>query len=137
MNPSRFSRSTTNPPVSMRETMWTVRMSKILYTAKAHVTGGRDGHGRTSDGELDVNLRSPKDMGGDGGGTNPEELFAVGYAACFESALAGVARRGHLDVGEVSIDSSVSLLPTGDGASSWPSHLTCHFRRLIAPPLSN
>jgi osmotically inducible protein OsmC len=90
-------------------------MAKILYTAKAHVTGGRDGHGRTSDGELDVNLRRPKDMGGDGGGTNPEELFAVGYAACFESALAGVARRGHLDVGEVSIDSSVSLLPTGDG----------------------
>ena len=89
-------------------------MAKILYTAKAHVTGGRDGHGRTSDGELDVNLRRPKDMGGDGGGTNPEELFAVGYAACFESAIAGVARRGHLDAGEVSIDSSVSLLPTGD-----------------------
>jgi osmotically inducible protein OsmC len=90
-------------------------MAKILYTAKAHVTGGRDGHGRTSDGELDVNLRRPKEMGGEGGGTNPEELFAVGYAACFESALAGVARRGNLDVGEVSIDSAVSLLPTGDG----------------------
>jgi Ohr subfamily peroxiredoxin len=90
-------------------------MAKILYSAKAHVTGGRDGHGRTSDGELDVNLRRPKEMGGEGGGTNPEELFAVGYAACFESALAGVARRSHLDVGEVSIDSTVSLLPTGDG----------------------
>jgi Ohr subfamily peroxiredoxin len=90
-------------------------MAKILYTANAHVTGGRDGHGRTSDGELDVNLRRPKEMGGDGGGTNPEELFAVGYAACFESALAGVARRRHLDAGEISIDSAVSLLPTGDG----------------------
>jgi len=90
-------------------------MAKILYTANAHVTGGRDGHGRTSDGELDVNLRIPKEMGGEGGGTNPEELFAVGYAACFESALAGVARRGHIDVGEVSIESAVSLLPTGDG----------------------
>jgi lipoyl-dependent peroxiredoxin len=90
-------------------------VAKILYTATAHVTGGRDGHGRTSDGELDVNLRRPTEMGGEGGGTNPEELFAVGYAACFESALAGVARRRHLDVGEVSIDSAVSLLPTGDG----------------------
>jgi Ohr subfamily peroxiredoxin len=90
-------------------------MTKILYTAHAHVIGGRDGHGRTSDGELDVNLRRPKEMGGEGGGTNPEELFAVGYAACFESALAGVARRRHLDAGQVSIDSAVSLLPTGDG----------------------
>jgi lipoyl-dependent peroxiredoxin len=90
-------------------------VAKILYTATAHVTGGRDGHGRTSDGELDVNLRRPTEMGGEGGGTNPEELFAVGYAACFESALAGVARRRHLDVGEVSIDSAVSLLPTDGG----------------------
>jgi lipoyl-dependent peroxiredoxin len=90
-------------------------MTKILYTANAHVTGGRDGHGRTADGELDVNLRRPKEMGGKGGGTNPEELFAVGYAACFESALAVVARRSHLDADEVSIDSAVSLLPTGDG----------------------
>ncbi|MCU1490478.1 MAG: peroxiredoxin, Ohr subfamily [Acidimicrobiaceae bacterium] len=90
-------------------------MAKILYTATAHVTGGRDGHGRTADGQLDVNLRRPKEMGGEGGGTNPEELFAVGYAACFESALAAVARREHLDADEVSIDSAVSLLPTGDG----------------------
>ena len=52
-------------------------------------------------------------MGGPGGGTNPEELFAVGYAACFESAIGGVARR-QLEAGEVSIDSSVSLFPTGD-----------------------
>jgi Ohr subfamily peroxiredoxin len=54
-------------------------------------------------------------LGGEGGGTNPEQLFAVGYAACFESALGTVARRGHIEVGEVSIDSEVSLLPTGDG----------------------
>src|SRR5476649_1241163 len=90
-------------------------MVKILYTAHAHVTGGRDGHGHTDDGELEVNLRIPKEMGGAGGGTNPEELFAVGYAACFESAIAGVARRRKLDAGEVSIGSAVSLLPTGDG----------------------
>jgi Ohr subfamily peroxiredoxin len=90
-------------------------MAKVLYTAHAHVTGGRDGHGRTMDGELEVDLRVPKEMGGAGGGTNPEDLFAVGYAACFESALGGVARRDHVDAGEVTIDSAVSLLPTGDG----------------------
>ena len=90
-------------------------MAKVLYTARAHVTGGRDGHGRTDDGELEVNLRIPKEMGGAGGGTNPEELFAVGYAACFESAIGGVARRRRIDAGEVTIASDVSLLPTGDG----------------------
>ena len=90
-------------------------MAKVLYTAHAHVTGGRDGHGRTTDGELEVDLRIPKEMGGAGGGTNPEDLFAVGYAACFESALGAVARRDHLDAGEVTIDSAVSLLPSGDG----------------------
>jgi Ohr subfamily peroxiredoxin len=91
-------------------------MAKVLYTANAHVTGGRDGHGRTTDGELELNLRVPKEMGGAGGGTNPEQLFAVGYAACFESALAIVARRRHLDANDLAIDSAVSLLPTGDGA---------------------
>src|ERR1700722_2644724 len=91
-------------------------MSKILYTANAHVTGGRqNGHGRTADGELEVDLRVPKELGGAGGGTNPEELFAVGYAACFESALGGVARRRRLEAGDVAIDSAVSLLPVGDG----------------------
>ena|ERR1700688_354913 len=90
-------------------------MAKVLYTAHAQVTGGRDGHGRTADGELEVDLRVPKEMGGAGGGTNPEALFAVGYAACFESALAAVARRRSLDAGEVTIESAVSLLPTGDG----------------------
>ena len=90
-------------------------MAKVLYTAHAHVTGGRDGQGRSDDGALEVDLRVPKEMGGAGGGTNPEELFAVGYAACFESALGAVARRRHLDAGEVSIDSAVSLWPTGDG----------------------
>jgi Ohr subfamily peroxiredoxin len=90
-------------------------MVKTLYTARAHVVGGRDGHGRTSDGQLDVDLRVPTEMGGAGGGTNPEQLFAVGYAACFESALGAVARRRKLDAGEVSIDSAVHLLPTGDG----------------------
>jgi lipoyl-dependent peroxiredoxin len=88
-------------------------MAKSLYTAKATVTGGREaGHGVTSDNALDVELRTPSEMGGPGGGTNPEELFAVGYAACFEGALGVVGRRAKLDLGEVSIASSVSLITT-------------------------
>ena len=88
-------------------------MAKVLYTAEAQVTGGRaEGHGRTSDGALDVQLRLPEAMGGQGGGTNPEQLFAVGYAACFEGALGVAGRRERAEVGDVSIDSKVHLLPT-------------------------
>ena len=88
---------------------------KVLYTARATVTGGRDaGHGATSDGTLDVQLRTPSELGGQGGGTNPEQLFAVGYAACFESALKTIARREKVDADAVSIDSSVSLGPGDD-----------------------
>jgi osmotically inducible protein OsmC len=91
-------------------------MAATLYTAKAHVTGGRaEGHGRSDDGALEVDLRIPTEMGGPGGGTNPEELFAVGYAACFEGALGVVARRAKADPGEVAIDSEVSLSPDGQG----------------------
>jgi Ohr subfamily peroxiredoxin len=87
-------------------------MANPIYTAQATVTGGRQaGHGRSSDGELEVDLRIPKDLGGEGGGTNPEQLFAVGYAACFEGALAAVARRERAEVGDATIDSRVQLLP--------------------------
>jgi Ohr subfamily peroxiredoxin len=86
-------------------------VAKTLYTAQATVTGGRaDGHGVTSDGQLDVHLRPPVETGGDGKGTNPEELFAVGYAACFEGALSAVSRRERVEPGDVSIDSQVSLV---------------------------
>ncbi|HZC79075.1 MAG TPA: organic hydroperoxide resistance protein, partial [Ktedonobacterales bacterium] len=72
---------------------------RILYTAEAVVEGGRRGRGRTSDGRLTVDLSVPKEMDGDGGpGTNPEQLFALGYAACFQSALLGVARGRQRDV---------------------------------------
>ena len=88
---------------------------KVLYTAEALATGeGRDGHGRTSDGKVDVTLSIPKEMGGSGVGTNPEQLFAVGYAACFESALGAVARRRKLEAGDVAIDSKVMLIPGDD-----------------------
>ncbi len=91
-------------------------MANTLYTAKAHVTGGRaEGHGRTSDGALEVDLRLPSEMGGSGGGTNPEQLFAVGYAACFEGALGVVARRAKAEPGDVAIDSEVTLTPNGSG----------------------
>jgi lipoyl-dependent peroxiredoxin len=83
-------------------------MARPIYTAEATVTGGRQhGHGRTNDGALDVQIRPPGD---DEVGTNPEQLFAVGYAACFESALSTVARRERTEIGDVSIDSHVSLV---------------------------
>jgi Ohr subfamily peroxiredoxin len=88
-------------------------MSQTVYTAQATVTGGRaEGHGRSSDGNLDVQLRLPTEMGGQGDGTNPEQLFAVGYAACFEGALGVVGRRQKVELGEYSIDSKVSLITT-------------------------
>jgi lipoyl-dependent peroxiredoxin len=91
--------------------------TRVVYTAEAHVVGGRaQGHGRTSDGALEVDLRTPKEMGGDGGGTNPEQLFAIGYAACFESAVGAVARRRRVDAGDVAIDSKVKLLPAENRA---------------------
>ena len=86
-------------------------MVKVVYTAEATVTGGREhGHGKSSDGELEVLLRPP----GEGGGTNPEQLFAVGFAACFEGALGVAARRARAEVGDASIDSKVSLVTTED-----------------------
>jgi len=83
---------------------------QVIYTAEAHVTGGRvHGHGKTSDGALEVDIRPPGD---EEAGTNPEQLFAVGYAACFESAMGAIARREKVDVGDVSIDSRVHLITT-------------------------
>lgn len=94
----------------------TTTLKRTLYTAHATVTGGRDGHGRSSDGQLDVELRAPTEMGGVGGGTNPEQLFAVGYAACFQSALGGVARREKLDISDSTVTASVELGPIAGGA---------------------
>ena len=91
-------------------------MAKVLYTAEAEVTGGRaSGHGRTSDGKLEVDLRLPQELGGQGDGTNPEQLFAVGFAACFEGALGVVGRRREVQAEDANIASKVKLLPTGDG----------------------
>ena len=83
---------------------------KTLYTAEALATGeGRDGHGQSSDGRLDFDLAIPKEMGGSGNGTNPEQLFAVGYAACFHSALRLVARQDKVDVSDSAVGARVSI----------------------------
>jgi Ohr subfamily peroxiredoxin len=105
---------------------------KILYTAEASVEGGRDGHGRTSDGRLEVDLSVPDVMGGKGGaGTNPEQLFAVGYAACFQSALFSVANGKKLDASDSRIASKVGIGPTGHGGFGLTVALDLH-----APHLS-
>ena len=83
---------------------------KTLYTAEALTTGeGRDGKGRSSDGKLDLDLAIPKEMGGSGNGTNPEQLFAVGYAACFHAALRLVGRQEKADVSDSAVGARVSL----------------------------
>ncbi|WP_371053497.1 organic hydroperoxide resistance protein [Rhodococcus gordoniae] len=88
----------------------------IVYTAEALATGaGRDGHARTSDGKLDVDLALPTEMGGSGKGTNPEQLFAAGYAACFHSALQMIARQEKADVSDSAVGARVGIGPTDGG----------------------
>ncbi len=88
----------------------------ILYTATAHATGdGRNGHARSDDGFIDLDLRIPTEMGGQGGATNPEELFAAGYAACFHSALKLVAGQKKLDVTGTEVSASIGIGPNGSG----------------------
>jgi lipoyl-dependent peroxiredoxin len=89
---------------------------KVLYTATAHSTGdGRNGHARSEDGILDLDMRMPKEMGGAGGAANPEMLFAAGYAACFHSALKLVASQDKLDVtgSEVTASAGIGALEAG------------------------
>ncbi|HYD10723.1 MAG TPA: organic hydroperoxide resistance protein [Acidimicrobiales bacterium] len=88
----------------------------ILYTAEATAWGGREGRAASNDGNLDVNLVLPKEMGGPGGaGTNPEQLFAAGYAGCFHSALKLVARGAGVDVSESAITAKVGIGPNDSG----------------------
>jgi lipoyl-dependent peroxiredoxin len=88
-----------------------VTLEQVLYTAKAHTTGGRDGGSRISDGRLDVKLSSP---GGLGAGTNPEQLFAAGWSACFLSAMKVVAGKTKVTLpADVAIDAEVDLGTTG------------------------
>jgi lipoyl-dependent peroxiredoxin len=89
---------------------------RTLYTAVSTAHGGRDGHVRSSDGVLDLDLKTPKEMGGPGGaGTNPEQLFAAGYSACFESAMRAVARKQKKPLADASVTGHVSFNVTDDG----------------------
>ena len=98
---------------------------KTLYSASATTSGGRDGHVESSDGELALDLATPEGLGGKGGsGTNPEQLFAAGYSACFESALRLVARQQKKDVGDASVTANVDIGKTEDGGFGLAVELT-------------
>ena len=104
---------------------------KILYTTEAVVEGGRTGHGRTSDGRLSVELSVPEELGGEGGpGTNPEQLFAVGYAACFHSGLLSVAQGRKLDASGSTVTAHVGIGPTGRGGFGLAVALDLHAPKL-------
>jgi lipoyl-dependent peroxiredoxin len=92
-------------------------IEKVVYTAHAKATGGRDGRAASSDGALDVKLATPRELGGAGGpGTNPEQLFAAGYSACFIGAIKFVAARDKISLpSDVSIESSVGIGPIPNG----------------------
>src|SRR4051812_45854540 len=99
----------------------------VLYTATAHATGdGRNGHATSDDGILDIDLRVPTAMGGPGGATNPEQLFAAGYAACFHSALKVVAGRDKADVNGSEVSASVGIGPNGAGGFGLQVELDVH-----------
>jgi osmotically inducible protein OsmC len=91
-------------------------LDKVVYTAKAHTTGGREGRSTSDDGLLDVKLSPPKAMGGAGNATNPEQLFAAGYSACFMGALKHVASMKKIAVpADASIDAEVDIGPIPQG----------------------
>jgi len=90
-------------------------LEKRLYTAVATAEGGRDGHAKSDDGLLDVALAPPKALGGNGAGTNPEQMFAAGYAACFGSAIGAVARAQKITTGRISVTTKVTLGTIGQG----------------------
>jgi lipoyl-dependent peroxiredoxin len=91
-------------------------LDKILYTARTHTIGGRDGRSVSDDGLLDVKLSSPPALGGKGGATNPEQLFAAGYSACFMGALKHVASMKKIAVpADAAIDASVDIGPIAQG----------------------
>jgi lipoyl-dependent peroxiredoxin len=91
-------------------------IERILYTAEATTEGGREGHARTSDGRLDVDLDVPSEMGGTGGpGTNPEQLFAAGYSACFQSSLLRLAGGRKIDLTGTRVTARVGIGPAREG----------------------
>src|ERR1700730_1265721 len=108
--PAKFGERITNP----QELALSV---DVKYQAEGTAWGGREGHAASSDGRLDLQLSIPKELGGGGQGTNPEQLFAVGYSACFHSALKLTASKEHVDVSESAVTVRVGIGPNdaGDG----------------------
>jgi lipoyl-dependent peroxiredoxin len=103
----------------------------VLYTATARATGdGRNGHARSEDGILDLDMRMPKELGGVGGAANPEMLFALGYAACFHSALKHVASQGKLDVTDSEVSASVGIGAAEGGGFALTVELDVHIPNL-------
>ncbi|OMP78971.1 MULTISPECIES: organic hydroperoxide resistance protein [unclassified Chitinophaga] len=90
-------------------------MEQALYSTSVTVTGGRNGHVKSTDGILELDVRIPKEMGGPGGATNPEQLFAAGYAACFDSALNLMIRNAKVETGTSSVTAKVSIGKQGVG----------------------
>ncbi|MEU4763782.1 organic hydroperoxide resistance protein [Actinosynnema sp. NPDC023794] len=101
---------------------------QVLYTAEAIAVGdGRNGEVRSSDGVIDEQLSTPKELGGPGGDrTNPEQLFAAGYAACFHSALKVAARQAKVKIGETSVTAKVDLGANGSGGFQLAVELVAH-----------
>jgi len=91
---------------------------KTLYKADVHVKGGREGVIKSADNRLELKLTPPKELGGSGAGVNPEQLFAAGYGACFESAVRYVAKQKKVSVTESSVEGSVTLHPRPEGGFS-------------------
>jgi lipoyl-dependent peroxiredoxin len=104
-------------------------LTRILYTAEAIIEGGRAGHGRTTDGRVDLQLSVPEDMGGPG--TNPEQLFAVGFGAGFQSSLLAVAQGRKLDASDTKITARVGIGPTGHGGFGLQVALDLHAPHLL------
>jgi osmotically inducible protein OsmC len=97
------------------------KLDKVIYTAHAHTTGGRDGQSTSDDGKLSVKLAPPPALGGNGNGTNPEQLFAAGYSACFMGAMKHVAGMKKITIpADASIDASVDIgpIPAGFGIAA-------------------
>ncbi|MFF3242166.1 organic hydroperoxide resistance protein [Streptomyces sp. NPDC002870] len=92
-----------------------IQQSDVLYTAAATAENGRDGRVATHDGRLDLVVNPPKEMGGSGAGTNPEQLFAVGYSACFQGALSVVARKENADLSGSTVTAEVGIGKNDEG----------------------
>lgn len=108
---------------------------KVLYTAKVHVTGGRDGRATADDGRLDVELALPAALGGQGNGTNPEQLFAAGYAGCFLASIRFAAGQMKLETGDVQADATILLGPHDDGRFGLKARIEAQVPRLAGEDL--